>query len=191
MHSKARKVTCGIPQGSCLGSLLFIIYLNDFERYLQSSWASIYADDTSLTIASSNPVKLFEDAHQELLNISECMRVNKLSPNPKKTEFIIKGHPIKTRNLDLPDVLMLDGKDIIKIDQAKSLCVIIDKRLTWDEHFRLVKGIMSAGLIALKRLKNILPQSQLCSVYYALIESHLRYCDVIWGSLYKAKLTAL
>ena len=50
---------------------------------------------------------------------------------------------------------------------------------------------MSAGLSALKRLKNILPQSQLCSVYYALVESHLRYGDVIWGSLCKTKLTAL
>ena len=84
LHSKARKVTCGIPQGSCLGPLLFIIYLNDLEECLQSSRASIYADDTSLTIASSDPAKLVDDAHHELLNISEWMRVNKLSPNPKK-----------------------------------------------------------------------------------------------------------
>ena len=50
---------------------------------------------------------------------------------------------------------------------------------------------MNAGLLALKRLKNILPQSQLCSVYYALVESHLHYGDVVWGSLCKTKLTAL
>ena len=82
---------------------------------------------------------------------------------------------------------MLDGTDIKKVDQAKYLCVIIVERLTYDEHFRLGKGKMSAGLVALKRLKNILPQSQICSVYYALIESHLRYGDVIWGSSCKAK----
>ena len=100
LHSKAKKVTCGIPQGSCLGPLLFIIYLNDLEECLQFSRASIYADDTSLTIASSNSVKLVDDAHRELLNISEWMRVNKLSPNPKKTEFMVIGHPLKTRSLD-------------------------------------------------------------------------------------------
>ena len=108
-------ITSVIPQGSCLGPLLYIIYLNDFEGCLHSSQASIYADDTSLTIASSNAVKLFEDAHQELLNISEWMRVNKLSPTPKKTEFMIIGHQIKARNFALPDVLMLNGKDIQKL----------------------------------------------------------------------------
>ena len=181
LHSKARKITCGIPQGSCLGPLLFIIYLKDLEEWLQSSRASIYADDTSLTITSSDPVKLVDDAHHEVLNISEWMRVNKLSPNPKKTEFMVIGHPLKTKNLDLPQALTLDGSDIKKVDQVKSLGIIIDENLTWDEQYKRVKGKMSVGLSALKRLKNILPQSQLCSVYYALVESHLRYGDVVWG----------
>ena len=148
-------------------------------------------DDTSLTIASSDPVKLVDDAHHELLNISEWMRVNKLSPNPKKTEFMVIGHSLKTKNLNIPQTLRLNGSDIKKVDQAKSLGIIIDENLTWDGQYKRVKGKMSAGLSALKRLKNILPQSQLCSVYYALVESHLRYGDVIWGSLCKTKLTAL
>ena len=83
---------------------------------MPSSRANIYADDSSLTIASSNPVKLFEDAHQELINISEWMRLNKLSPNLKNPGFMIIGHPLETRNLDLPDVLKLDGKDIKMVD---------------------------------------------------------------------------
>ena len=77
------------------------------------------------------------------------------------------------------------------VGQAKSLGIIIDENLAWDEHFRRVKGKMSAGHSALKRLKNILPQSQLCNVYYALVEILLRYGDVIWGSSCKTKLAAL
>ena len=108
VHSKARRVTCGIPQALCLGPLRFIIYLNDLDECL----ASIHEDYTSLIIASSNPSKLAEDANKELLNISEWMRVNKLSPNPKKTEFMVIGHPLKTKNLNLQEVLMLDGSDV-------------------------------------------------------------------------------
>ena len=153
--------------------------------------ASIYEDDTSLIIASSNPSKLAEDAHKELLNISEWMRVNKLSPNPNKTEVMLIGHPLKTKNLNLQEVLMLDGSDIKLVDQGKSLGIMIDEKLTRDEHLKRMKGKVSAGFSALERLKNILPQSQLCIVHYALVEFHLHDSDVIWGSFCKTKLAVL
>ena len=83
-QSGARLVTCGIPQGSCLGPLLFIIYLNDFEKCIAFSKASMYADDTHVTLTSSNIDVLLTNAHTELRNISEWMRINKLSANPEK-----------------------------------------------------------------------------------------------------------
>ena len=132
-QSKAKDVTCGIPQGSCLGPLLFIIYLNDFEKCLKFSWPSIYADDTSITTASDDVAKLVEDAHQELSNLSEWMRVNKLSLNPKKTEFIIIGHPLKTKNLELPEVRKLNNSDIKRVDKTKSLGVIVDEKPNWEQ----------------------------------------------------------
>ena len=71
IKTKPRKVPCGIPQGSCVGPLVFIIYLNDFEKCLQSSHASIYADDTANTIASNNAVQMIECAGKEIANIAE------------------------------------------------------------------------------------------------------------------------
>ena len=85
--SKQKKVTCGIPQGSCLGPLLFIIYFNDFENSLQYSRASIYADDTNVTIASDDIQRMIDNASQEMLNLSEWMRINKLSPNRQKNRI--------------------------------------------------------------------------------------------------------
>ena len=86
--------------------------MNDFEKCLKFSRASIFADDISVTIASDDVAKLVEDTHQQLSNLSEWMRVKKLSPNPKKTESMAIGHALKTKNLDLPEVLKLNDSDI-------------------------------------------------------------------------------
>ena len=77
-------VNCGIPQRSCLGPLLFIVFLNNFESCLEFSKASMYADDTHTTIASNHIAELMHMTKKELLNISDWLRVNKLSANPKK-----------------------------------------------------------------------------------------------------------
>ena len=82
--SEARLITYVIPQGSCLGPPLFIIYLNGFAKCLEFSRASMYADDTHVILTSRNTDDLLTNAHKELRNISEWMRINKLSANPKK-----------------------------------------------------------------------------------------------------------
>ena len=110
--SKKIQVTCGIPQGSCLGPLLFILYLNDFERCLKYSNVNIYADDTNIIIASNDKEKLVADAQAELHNITEWMRLNKLSPNFSKTEYMIICHPIKGKGTNAPTGLELGSKEI-------------------------------------------------------------------------------
>ena len=69
----------GIPQGSCLGPLLFLLYVNDFENCLEYMTPNMYADDTCVTIASENLNDLIRDVKNELENIPNCMRINKLS----------------------------------------------------------------------------------------------------------------
>ena len=74
--SKPKKVTCGMPQDSCLGPLLFIIYLNDFENSLQYSRVSSYADDTNMTVASNDIEGVTDNARQEMLNLQcFCCRI--------------------------------------------------------------------------------------------------------------------
>ena len=144
-----------------------------------------------MTVASNDIEKLVADAQEELLNISEWLRVNKLSPNPSKTEYLIIGHPRKTKDVNIPNGLQLNDSDIKRVSKTKSLGVMVDENLRWDEQFKTVKNKIGGGLASLKKLKNILPQSKLCSVYYAIVESHLRYADVIRGSLPTRKLETL
>ena len=134
---------------------------------------------------------MIEDARKELANITEWMRVNKLSPNPQKTEFMIIGYPLSTRKPDLPETLELNGSEIKRVEKTKYLGIIIDENLDWDEQFKQIRSKIKTGLMSLKRLKNILPQSQLCSVYHGFVESQLRYGDIVWGSLNKTKKIAL
>ncbi len=134
--SKIKNIPCGKPQGSCLGPLLFIIYLNDFEKCLKFSRASIYADDTHISIVSNDLERLVINAQQELLNVSECMRFNKLSSNPRKTGYMIIGHPYRTNSIEITDALLLNDSEIKRVAKSKSLGVIIDRNVKWDEQFK-------------------------------------------------------
>ena len=100
-----------------------MICLNDFEKCLQSSYANIYADDNAITIASNNDdvVKMTEDARKELANIAEWTRVNILSPNPQKTEFMIIGHPFSTRKPGLPETFGLNGSEIKRVERKPNI----------------------------------------------------------------------
>ena len=154
-RSSAKMATCGVPQGSCLGPLLFIIYLNDFETCLELSKASMYADDTHVTMTSNNLENLLENAQRELLNISEWMRINKLTANPKKTEYILIGHSCKVNKLDVSEPLMLSNSEIKHAKKTRSLGVIVDEGLSWEQHFKVVTGKVRGGLSSLKELKTL------------------------------------
>ena len=156
----------------------FYDILNDFEKMLQSSHANVYADDAAITIASSTVVKMTEGA-RKLANIAEWVRVNKLR------------HPLSTRKPELPETFELNGSEIKRLEKTKYLGIIIDENLKQDEQCKRIRSKINTGLMSLKRLTNILPQNQLCCVYYGLVESDSRYGDVVWGSLNESKIIAL
>ena len=122
-------VTCGIPQGSCLGLLLFIIYINDFESCLRQAKAGMYADDTHVTLTSDSIEELLEKAQEEMRNISEWMKINKLSIGPQKTEYMIIGHPRRINKISSHRPHILNGSEINQVKETKSLGIIVDEEL--------------------------------------------------------------
>ena len=119
------------------------------------------------------------------------MRLNKLSANPQKTEYMFIGHPNRTNKITEQEKLKLNGSEIKRVKKTKSLGVIIDQGLNWEDQFKAIKAKVRGGLASLKTLKNIVSQSQLSNVYRALVESHIRYADVIWGSVSNSKMESL
>ena len=94
------------------------------------------------------------------------MRINKLSPNPHKTECMVIGHSRKTNALHMPGRLKINGSELYRVLKTKSLRVIVDSNFKWDEHHKIVKGKICGGLSSLRKLRKILPQSLLNSAMF-------------------------
>ena len=100
---------------------------------------------------------------------------------------MIIGHPHRTSKVEIHETLRLNGSDIKRVKKTKSFGVIVDAGLNWEEQFKTVRRKVHGGVTSLKKLKNILPRSQLSNVYCALVKSHMLYADVVWGRLSNTK----
>ena len=127
-------VTCGVPQCSRLGPLLFLIYINDLPNSLNYATPRMFADDTSVSYASNSAEELQNVINSELESLNKWLITNKLSLNIVKTEFMIIGSRQRIRNLNDEIDIELNGNIINKIDSVKSLGVDIDSHLTWSVH---------------------------------------------------------
>ena len=165
--------------------------MNDFERCLENCTPNMYADDTSVTCFAEDVEELYNDLQNELINISDWMRQNKMSLNAKKSEFMIIGHKRQLNRIQNPIRLDIGGEELKRVHEVKYLGVSVDESLSWTVQYKKLKSKLKSGLSSILKLKNILPQTKLDQVYRALLESHLRYCNQIWGSLSNTKLDHL
>ena len=187
MLSDQRRIllTCGIPQGSILGPLLFIIYINDLPNCLKHTTPRMFADDTSLTAVGKTFNEAEEIANEDLKNVKAWLSSNELSLNIAKTEYLLIGSRAKIKRMDVQPTVKIDTCPIKRVKCAKMLGVEIDEHLNWEKHIECIASKVSSGIGALKKLKEFVNRDTLVLVYNALIQPHFDYCCEVWDELGK------
>ena len=151
--SSIENIDIGVPQGSCLGPLLFLLYINDLPFALKKAKATMYADDTAISYSSDKSEELDLVINEELSCIERWLQGNKLSLNVVKTQAMIIGSKPKIKNLNNPSTLpsfRVGGEEIDLINETKYLGVVIDNCLTWESHICAVQKKISRAIGLLK-----------------------------------------
>ena len=181
--STSRPVSCGIPQGSILGPLLFILFINDLPMGLKYCKVSMFADDTLLYCEGSEVTDICSKVNEDLEYVKMWLDNNKLSLNVEKTEFMFLGTRSRLNNINEVDVNIKIGEQkLIRVKKCKHLGVIIDENLTWQDHIAHVQKKTGCGLHMLKTVKPYVDKPTLQMVYNAIVSSHLNYCDSVWDN---------
>ena len=187
--SEAMTITTGVPQGSILGPLLFLLYINDMQNCSKLVSTILFADDTNIFHSHSCLKDLNLIMQDELNKIADWITSNKLSLNTAKTKFILFRSSNKKLKHNI--TISINEQPIKQVKNTIFLGVIIDEYLTWNDHIDLLtkKIIKSTGIIS--KIRHFTNLNTLKLVYYALVYPYLIYGNLIWGNTYKKRLQKL
>ena len=190
--TKYSNIICGVPQGSILGPLLFLIYVNDLYLASPELSAVMFADDTNLFLSDKNIDNLFARMNIELSKVSIWFKANKLSLNKSKTKFSIFHPPSKKKIIPIKlPVLEIDETHIARDTVTKFLGVLIDENLNWKAQISNISAKVSKSIGILYKVTHILNKPLLKQLYSAFVHSYLSYGNIAWGSTHKSKLESL
>ena len=163
-------ITCGVPQGSVLGPLLFTLYINDIVN-CTSSTPRLFADDTCLILQHKNLADLNVKINTEIKAIENYMNANKLTLNMSKFNVIVINSNSKNNNLTSD----LIASKLSLVQNARYLGVVFDNCLSFKNHITLLEKKLSRAVGILAKIKPFLNRKALLSLYYAIFHSNLHY----------------
>ena len=172
--SSSKPIECGVPQGSVLGPILFLLFINDIANINISGKICLFADDTSFTWSNKDITALHRIISNDLITIKSWCDSNLLSLNISKTKALSYKNSLQ------PFVLNNTTIDVVK--SVKFLGLVVDNSLKWDIHIEALSKKLSSACFALRSVSKELNLSVARTVYYALFESHLRYALPFWGT---------
>ena len=181
--SDTMPITSGVPKGSILGPLLFLIYINDFTRSSDFFSMRLFADDTSLTASAKNIDELLFEINKELPNIYDWLCANKLTLSIRKIKYLI-FQPRQKVDYNLLFPLSIAGQCLEQVSK-------IDSHLSWHDHIDYVCDRVSKSINIMTKIKSYLGNQCLTSIYYSLVYPYLIYGSLLRGNNYDNPLSQL
>ena len=185
--SPTKTVNIGVPQGSILGPLLFLIYINDMKNCSTILHFLQYADDSTITFSSNNLKSCLDVIKTECNKVLEWLIANKLIINLNKTFIMVFTNRKRQGNISID----INNHAINEIDERKFLGIMLDNKLKWQSHIKHISNKISKSVAILRYLKFTFPKYILKTLYLTLVYPYLIYCNIIWGSADKTIIKPL
>ena len=182
-YSEYQTITYGTPQGSCLGPLIYLIFTNDLANNLSFCNSIMFADDTTLYKTHSNLCYLKWSIEQDMTNLMDWFRANKLTLNLEKTSCMLfkkSGNKTKIH-------LEIDGIEIDSASNTKFLGLWLDSHLNWSLHLTKLFIKLKRNKALLRLGGNLLNEAAKKLVYHSHISSHIQYGLLLWGNNINSK----
>jgi hypothetical protein len=187
LSSNIKITSCGVPQGSNLGPVLFLLYVNDLPQALVNATPSLFADDTTLRNSGRNARELRQKMNEDLEIVAMWFIANKLTLNISKTN----GCHFRPRNSQKVTGIHIAGQEIEMHESVKYLGIYVDEKLSWSDHINKLtqKVNMYSGILG--RIRSSLDNQTLRTIYMSLVHSVITYGIELWGCAFPTTLRPL
>ncbi|MEW8546816.1 MAG: reverse transcriptase family protein [Candidatus Thiodiazotropha sp.] len=181
--SNFQSISCGVPQGSILGPLLFLLFINDLPLYTRKVHTDLYADDTTLYDIQDSMEQIENNLQAALNNLHVWCKENGMSLNSSKTKVMLvtstqKRQRLVSNSLDLK----FNNDPLNNISNDKILGVFVDNNLAWTDHTKHLAKKIASSIWLLSKIKRYLSKVHRVQFYKSYIQPHIDFCNIVWAS---------